>query len=230
VSKNNSMMVRLDDLYEYEPLTQNQKLAIEAYEDGDNLVLAGSAGTGKTFIALYMALEEMLEPNSPYRRIIIIRSAVPTRDIGFLPGTAEEKKMMYSIPYKNICNELFNDKGAWGKMTTASQIVFESTSFIRGSTWDDSLIIVDEMQNLTFHELDSVITRVGKQSRVIFCGDYRQSDFKYKDEKDGIFKFLNILEHMKNFSIVQFGWEDIVRSGMVRDYIMTKEMLETEQW
>jgi predicted ribonuclease YlaK len=224
------MMVRLDDLYEYEPLTQNQKLAIEAYEDGDNLVLAGSAGTGKTFIALYMALEEMLEPNSPYRRIIIIRSAVPTRDIGFLPGTAEEKKMMYSIPYKNICNELFNDKGAWGKMTTASQIVFESTSFIRGSTWDDSLIIVDEMQNLTFHELDSVITRVGKQSRVIFCGDYRQSDFKYKDEKDGIFKFLNILEHMKNFSIVQFGWEDIVRSGMVRDYIMTKEMLETEQW
>lgn len=230
MSKNNSMMVRLDDLYEYEPLTQNQKLAIEAYEDGDNLVLAGSAGTGKTFIALYMALEEMLEPNSPYRRIIIIRSAVPTRDIGFLPGTAEEKKMMYSIPYKNICNELFNDKGAWGKMTTASQIVFESTSFIRGSTWDDSLIIVDEMQNLTFHELDSVITRVGKQSRVIFCGDYRQSDFKYKDEKDGIFKFLNILEHMKNFSIVQFGWEDIVRSGMVRDYIMTKEMLETEQW
>lgn len=230
MSKNNSMMVRLDDLYEYEPLTQNQKLAIEAYEDGDNLVLAGSAGTGKTFIALYMALEEMLEPNSPYRRIIIIRSAVPTRDIGFLPGTAEEKKMMYSIPYKNICNELFNDKGAWGKMTTASQIVFESTSFIRGSTWDDSLIIVDEMQNLTFHELDSVITRVGKQSRVIFCGDYRQSDFKYKDEKDGIFQFLNILEHMKNFSIVQFGWEDIVRSGMVRDYIMTKEMLETEQW
>lgn len=230
MSKNNSMMVRLDDLYEYEPLTQNQKLAIEAYEDGDNLVLAGSAGTGKTFIALYMALEEMLDPNSPYRRIIIIRSAVPTRDIGFLPGTAEEKKMMYSIPYKNICNELFNDKGAWGKMTTASQIVFESTSFIRGSTWDDSLIIVDEMQNLTFHELDSVITRVGKQSRVIFCGDYRQSDFKYKDEKDGIFQFLNILEHMKNFSIVQFGWEDIVRSGMVRDYIMTKEMLETEKW
>lgn len=230
MSKNNSMMVRLDDLYEYEPLTQNQKLAIEAYEDGDNLVLAGSAGTGKTFIALYMALEELLEPNSPYRRIIIIRSAVPTRNLGFLPGTAEEKKMMYSIPYKNICNELFNDKGAWGKMTTASQIVFESTSFIRGSTWDDSLIIVDEMQNLTFHELDSVITRVGKQSRVIFCGDYRQSDFKYKDEKDGIFQFLNILEHMKNFSIVQFGWEDIVRSGMVRDYIMTKEMLETEQW
>lgn len=230
MSKNNSMMVRLDDLYEYEPLTQNQKLAIEAYEDGDNLVLAGSAGTGKTFIALYMVLEEMLDPNSPYRRIIIIRSAVPTRDIGFLPGTAEEKKMMYSIPYKNICNELFNDKGAWGKMTTASQIVFESTSFIRGSTWDDSLIIVDEMQNLTFHELDSVITRVGKQSRVIFCGDYRQSDFKYKDEKDGIFQFLNILEHMKNFSLVQFGWEDIVRSGMVRDYIMTKEMLETEKW
>lgn len=224
------MTVRLDDLFEYEPITENQKIAFDAYEEGDNLVLAGSAGTGKTFIALYMALEEMLDPDSMYRRIIIIRSAVPTRDIGFLPGTAEEKKMMYAIPYKNICNELFNDKASWGKLTTAQQIVFESTSFIRGATWDDSIIIVDEMQNLSFHELDSVITRVGKHSKVIFCGDYRQSDFKYKDEREGIFKFMNILEHMKNFTIVQFGWEDIVRSGMVRDYIMTKEMMETEQW
>jgi|TARA_R110000796_G_scaffold62447_9_gene144075 predicted ribonuclease YlaK len=224
------MTVKIDDLFEFEPITENQTIAKAAYDDGDNLVLAGSAGTGKTFMALYMALEEMLDPDSSYRRILVIRSAVPTRDIGFLPGTAEEKKMMYCIPYKNICNELFNDKNAWGKLTTASQIIFESTSFIRGSTWDDSIIIVDEMQNLSFHELDSVITRVGKHSKIIFCGDYRQSDFKYKDEKEGIFQFLNILEHMKNFSVVQFGWEDIVRSGMVRDYIMTKEMLETEQW
>jgi len=225
IGKNNSMTVRLDDLLEYEPITENQKQAFEAWEDDDNLVLAGTAGTGKTFIALYMALEELLDPDSFYRRLVIIRSIVPTRDIGFLPGTAEEKKDMYNIPYKNICAELFGDVGAYNKLVTSRQIDFESTSFIRGSTFDDSIIIVDEMQNLTFHELDSVITRVGRNSKIIFCGDYKQSDFKFQDEKDGLFKFMTILEQMKNFSIVQFGWDDIVRSGMVRDYIMTKEML-----
>ncbi len=225
LSKNNSLTVRIDDLLEYEPITENQKLAFDAWEDDDNLVLAGTAGTGKTFIGLYMALEELLDPDSFFRRIVIIRSVVPTRDIGFLPGTAEEKKMMYTIPYKNICAELFGDAGAYNKLTTSRQIDFESTSFIRGSTFDDSIIIVDEMQNLTFHELDSVITRVGRNSKIIFCGDYKQSDFKYQDEKDGLFKFMAILEQMKNFSIIQFGWDDIVRSGMVRDYIMTKEML-----
>jgi len=173
-----------------------------------------------------MALEEMLEADNYYRRIIIIRSAVPTRDMGFLPGNAEEKKQMYMLPYKNICTELFNDKASWGKMTNSGQIQFESTSFIRGATFDDSIIIVDEMQNLNFHELDSVITRVGRNSKIIFCGDYRQTDFRFDDEKEGIFKFMRIMEQMKNFSIITFGWDDIVRSGMVRDYIMTKEMLE----
>ena len=226
MGKNNSMTVRLDDMLEYEPITVNQKAAFEAWDENDNLVLAGSAGTGKTFIAMYMALEEMLDPDSVYRQIIIVRSVVPTRDIGYLPGTAEEKKALYQMPYKNICEELFNDKGVYGKLSSSNKILFESTSFIRGQTWNESIIIVDEMQNLNFHELDSVITRVGQGSKIIFCGDYRQSDFKYQDEKDGVFKFLSIVEQMKDFSIIQFGWEDIVRSGMVRDYLMTKEMLE----
>ena len=225
MGKNNSMIVQLNDMLEYEPITINQKKAVDAWDDGDNLVMAGSAGTGKTFLAMYMALEEMLDADTPYRRVIVIRSIVPTRDIGFLPGTAEEKKEMYTLPYKNVCNELFNDKAAWNKLITAKQIEFESTSFIRGSTFDDAIIIVDEMQNLTFHELDSVITRVGQNSKIIFCGDYRQSDFKYKDEKEGVFRFMTIMEQMKNFSIITYGWEDIVRSGMVRDYLMTKEML-----
>lgn len=228
MKKNNSMTIRYEDLLEYEPITINQKKAFEAWDDGDNLVLAGSAGTGKTFIALYMALDELLDSDSYYRKIVVIRSAVPTRDIGFLPGTAEEKKEMYTIPYKNICGELFNDKGAWGKLTSAKHIEFESTSFIRGSTFDDSIIIVDEMQNLNFHELDSVITRVGKNSRIVFCGDYRQTDFRFNDEKEGIFKFMKIIEQLRNFSIIHFGWDDIVRSGLVRDYIMTKEMLEID--
>lgn len=223
-----SLTVRIDDLLEYEPITINQKKAFDAWDDGDNLILAGSAGTGKTFIAMYMALETLLDPDNEYRKIIVIRSAVPTRDMGFIPGTAEEKKDMYTVPYKSICAELFNDRGAWGRLLNGKHVEFESTSYIRGATFDDSIIIVDEMQNLNFHELDSVITRVGKNSKIIFCGDYRQTDFRFNDEKEGIFKFMKIIEQMKDFSTIQFGWDDIVRSGLVRDYIMTKEMLEID--
>ena len=225
MGKSNSLTLRLDDLMEFEPITINQQKAFDAWDDGDNLILAGSAGTGKTFRALAMALEELLNPDSYYRKILIVRSIVSTRDPGHLPGTKEEKELVFQLPYKNICIELFNDPSAWGKLTSSKQILFESTSFIRGATFDDSIIIVDEMQNLNFHELDSVITRVGDNSRIIFCGDYRQSDFRFQDEKDGLFKFMSIIEQMKDFSTINFGWDDIVRSGLVRDYIMTKEML-----
>jgi phosphate starvation-inducible PhoH-like protein len=223
-SLNNSMTVRLADLLQHDPLTTTQEAAYSAWDDGDNLVLTGSAGTGKTFMALYLALEDVLEAQE-YNRLVIIRSMVPTRDMGFLPGTKEEKEDAFTSPYKNICHELFGDKSSYNKMLTSGQISFDSTSFIRGTTYDNSIIVVDEMQNLNFHELDSVITRVGKNSKIIFCGDYKQSDFKFDDEKNGIMKFLQIVEQLRNFSIVNFGWEDIVRSDFVRDYIMTKEML-----
>lgn len=223
-SLNNSMTVRLADLLQHDPLTATQEAAYSAWDDGDNLVLTGSAGTGKTFMALYLALEDVLEAQE-YDRLVIIRSMVPTRDMGFLPGTKEEKEDAFTSPYKNICHELFGDKSSYNKMLTSGQISFDSTSFIRGTTYDNSVIVVDEMQNLNFHELDSVITRVGKNSKIIFCGDYKQSDFKFDDEKNGIMKFLQIVEQLRNFSIINFGWEDIVRSDFVRDYIMTKEML-----
>ena len=223
-SLNNSMSVRLGDLLQHEPLTANQEVAFKSWDDGDNLVLTGSAGTGKTFMALYLALEDVLEEQD-YDRLVIVRSMVPTRDMGFLPGTKEEKEDAFTSPYKNICNELFGDKASYNKMLTSGQIAFDSTSFIRGTTYDNCVIVVDEMQNLNFHELDSVITRVGKQSKIIFSGDFKQSDFKFDDEKNGIIRFLQIVEQLKNFTIVNFGWEDIVRSDFVRDYIMTKEML-----
>ena len=228
MGKNNSMTVRYSDLEHYEPITGNQQLAYDAWDDGDNLVLAGSAGTGKTFIAMHMALEELLDPDSPIRQIVVLRSVVSVRDPGHLPGTKEEKETVFQIPYKNICGELFNDNGAWGKMISAKQIQFESTSFIRGATFNDSVIIVDEMQNLNFHELDSVITRIGDRSKIIFCGDYKQTDFRFEDEKNGLFKFMSIIEQMKHFSIINFTWADIVRSGLVRDYLMTKEMLNID--
>lgn len=222
---NNSMSVRLDDLLQFDPITLNQEKCYEAWDEGYNLVLTGTAGTGKTFNALYLALEDVLDKETEFDRLVIIRSMVPTRDMGFLPGTKAEKEEAFTTPYKNICCELFGDKTSYSKMITAGQIQFESTSFIRGTTFDNAIIVVDEMQNLNFHELDSVITRVGKNTKIIFSGDYKQSDFKYDDEKQGIVKFLQIVEQLKNFEIINFGWEDIVRSDFVRDYIMTKEML-----
>lgn len=220
-----SLKVRYEDLLEFDPITENQKLAFDLWEEGENLVLAGSAGTGKTFIALYLALEKMLERSTEFDRIIIIRSVVAVREIGYLPGKLEDKISVFESPYRSIVEELFEDKAVYNKLSNNKQVHFETTSFIRGKTFDRSIIIVDEMQNLNFHELDSVMTRVGENSKIIFCGDYLQSDFDREGDRLGIMKFLQIIERMKDISVIQFGWDDIVRSGTVRDYIMTKEML-----
>ena len=217
--------VKFEDLYSYEPQTESQKKAYDAWDDGENLVLAGSAGTGKTFVALYLALEAVLERETAYNKVIIVRSVVPTRDMGYLPGTVEEKKEVFETPYKAICHELFNDHASYNKLINNHQIEFITTSFIRGLTIDNAIIIVDEMQNLNFHELDSVITRVGNNCRIIFSGDYHQSDFKDENERNGLQRFLRIVEQLKNFSVITYGWQDIVRSDFLRDYIMTKEML-----
>jgi phosphate starvation-inducible PhoH-like protein len=217
--------IKVDDLYTYEPLTENQKKAYNAWDDGEHLCLTGTAGTGKTFIALYLALEAVLEKQTAYHKITVIRSVVPTRDVGFLPGSLIEKQEVFETPYKNIMLELLGDDTPYRRLVHNNQLEFITTSYIRGMTIDNSIIIVDEMQNLNFHELDSVITRVGQNCRLIFCGDYHQSDFREGSERDGIMKFMRIIESMKNFTTVTFGWEDIVRSDFVRDYIMTKEML-----
>jgi len=220
--------LRLEDLVEIEPLTENQKKVFSEYDQDQSLVLAGSAGTGKTFMALSLALEEVLDRTTPYEKVVIVRSIVPTRDIGFLPGNEEEKKDAYTGPYKSAVAELFNDPEAWLKLTNTNIIEFISTSFIRGTTLRNAIVIVDEMQNLNFHELDSIITRIGHNCRFIMCGDYYQSDFDKEKDKNGILKFLEIIESLNRFSIIEFGWEDIVRSDFVRDYIMTKEMLERD--
>jgi predicted ribonuclease YlaK len=220
-----SMKAKFTDIKQIEPVTANQELAVDAWDDGDHLILAGTAGTGKTFLALGLALEDMLDPDTEFEQVVVIRSIVATRDPGHLPGTKQEKEDVFSGPYRAVIKELFADAGAYGKLIASKQLEFESTSFIRGVTWNNAIIVVDEMQNLNFHELDTVITRVGKNCRIIFCGDYKQTDFTYKDDKSGIFQFMNIIEHMNNFSIVTFDWSDVVRSGLVRDYIMTKEML-----
>ena len=217
--------VKIDDLETYDPITANQKVAYEAWDDGDHLALVGSAGTGKTFIAMYLGLEAVLEKKTPYDSITIFRSVVPTRDMGYLPGSLEEKQEVFETPYKNIAMELIGGDQPYKRLVQNHMVKFLTTSYIRGMTIDNSIVIVDECQNLSFHELDSVITRIGNNCRIIFCGDYHQSDFTSESEKDGVIKFMRVVEHLKNFSVITFNWDDIVRSDFVRDYIMAKEML-----
>jgi len=222
---NNSAKVKEEDLLQIDPITKNQTKAFDSWDDGDNLVLVGSAGTGKTFIAMYLALEEVLDKKTPYDRVVILRSVVPVRDMGFLPGTVAEKVEQYETPYKSICDELFTQQTSYNKLKNNNVLEFDTTSFLRGRTINNAIIIVDEMQNLNFHELDSVMTRIGERSKIIFCGDYLQSDFLHDNERDGVMKFLRIVDQLNYFTTIYFGWDDIVRSGVVRDYIMTKEML-----
>ncbi len=217
--------VKQDELYEYEPLTDNQKIAFDSWDDGDNLALVGTAGTGKTFLAMYLAMETVTDRQTAQEKITIFRSVVPTREMGFLPGSVEEKKEVFETPYKAIVEEVLGGDQPYKRMVRCNQLEFLTTSFIRGITIDNSVVIVDEMQNLNFHELDSVMTRIGNNCRVIFAGDYLQSDFKEGSEKDGVIKFMRIVDQLKDFTTVQFGWDDIVRSDFLRDYIMTKEML-----
>jgi phosphate starvation-inducible PhoH-like protein len=214
--------IRLEDLPKLEPRNKNQRKAIETFRSGNNLVMSGWAGTGKTYLALHLALEEILDKSTPFFDLVLVRSIVPTRDIGFLPGDEDEKKEAYTGPYKAIFQEMFGCLTAWDNLNANNLLHFESTSFIRGITYNNTIIVVDEVQNLNYHELASVITRVGRNCKIIFSGDYHQSDFKQEKEKQGILDFIEIISNMKNFGIVEFDVDDIVRSGTVKDFIINE--------
>ena len=224
----NHLKLRIDDLKTFDPLTQNQKLFFDAYKRGDYFVaLHGVAGTGKTFCALYKAIEEVMDKSNPFNKIIVVRSAVQSRDMGYLPGDVNEKMEIYQQPYVQICDTLFGRKDAWDRLEEQGYIQFISTSFIRGMSFDNAIIIVDEMQNLTYEEIDTVMTRVGHMSKIIWCGDYRQTDLnKKKNDMSGILKFFDISQHMNSFTRIEFTVDDIVRSSLVKDYIVAKMRYE----
>jgi len=215
-------------LLDIEPITDNQKKLFDSYAEGKHLVAYGTAGTGKTFISLYNALADVLDETTPYERIYLVRSLVSTREIGFLPGDHEDKADIYQIPYKNMVKYMFqmptdaDFEMLYGNLKAQETIKFWSTSFIRGTTLDNAIVIVDEFQNLNFHELDSIITRIGENSRIIFCGDASQSDLVKTNDRNGIHDFLNILRKMPSFDIIEYGIDDIVRSGLVKEYIIAK--------
>ena len=215
-------------LIDIEPLTDNQKKLFDSYKDQKHLVAYGCAGTGKTFITLYNALKEVLDERSPYERIYLVRSLVATREIGFLPGSYEDKSDIYQIPYKNMVKYMFQMPSdadfemLYGNLKGQETIKFWSTSFLRGTTLDNAIVIVDEFQNCTMHELDSIITRVGENSKIMFCGDATQSDLQKTNERNGIVDFMTVLRKMPSVDMIEFGVDDIVRSGLVKEYIIAK--------
>ena len=221
--------INSDFLLDVKPLTENQEKLFDDYKKGKNIFAYGAAGTGKTFIVLYNALKEVLNERTPYEKNYIVRSLVSTREIGFLPGDHEDKSALYQIPYKNMVKYMFEMPSdadfemLYGNLKAQATISFWSTSFIRGTTFDNAILIIDECQNLNFHELDSIITRVGENTKIMLCGDASQSDLTKTYERNGILDFIKIIRNMEDeFGITEFTVNDIVRSGLVKKYIATK--------
>jgi len=220
--------VNADYLVDIEPITDNQKVLYDSYKEGKHIIAYGAAGTGKTFVTLYNALKDVLDENTPYEKIYMVRSLVATREIGFLPGDHEDKSDIYQVPYKHMVKYMFQMPSdadfemLYGNLRAQDTIKFWSTSFLRGTTLDRSIVIVDEFQNLNFHELDSIITRIGEDSKIYFCGDASQSDLQKTNERNGIVDFMKIIRSMPSFNLIEFGINDIVRSGLVKEYLIAK--------
>jgi predicted ribonuclease YlaK len=227
----NKKDITFSNLTTIKPVTDSQKNVFESWKKDKNQFLFGCAGTGKTFISLYLALKQVLNPETPFDRVIVVRSLIPTREIGFLPGDEEDKAALYQVPYSNMMQFMFEQPNEqafsmlYERLKSQGSFFFLSTSFLRGLTFDNSIIIVDECQNLNFHELDTIITRVGQNSKIFFCGDFGQSDLTKLNEKNGLMDFLQILQNMDEFDCTEFNIGDIVRSGFVRNYLIQKTKL-----
>ena len=219
------------NLLKIKPITESQKTVYETWKKGQNQFLFGCAGTGKTFVSLYLAMQDVLNLQTKYEKVVLVRSLIPTREIGFLPGDEEDKAALYQVPYQNMVQFMFEQpneqafKMLYDRLKSQGSLYFLSTSFLRGLTFDNTIIIVDECQNLNFHELDTITTRVGQDSRIVFCGDFFQTDLLKTGDKNGLHDFLRILEEMKDFNCTEFNIGDIVRSGFVRDYLIQKTKL-----
>ena len=223
--------ITYNQLNQIKPVTDSQKLVFDTWKKGQNQFLFGCAGTGKTFVSLYLGLSEVLRNETPYDKVIMVRSLIPTREIGFLPGDEEDKAALYQVPYSNMMQFMFEQPNEqafetlYNRLKGQGSYYFLSTSFLRGLTFDNSIIIVDECQNLNFHELDTIITRVGQDSRIVFCGDFSQTDLTRTNERNGLMDFLQILQEMEEFNCIEFNIGDIVRSGFVRNCLIQKTKL-----
>ena len=223
------LKISAQDLTRIDPMTQAQVQFFKNYKRKNALILHGAAGTGKTFIAMYKAMEDVMAKSYQYTKLIILRSAVPSREIGQLPGDYGEKIDVYSIPYQNMMDELFPHKQQpYDRLMEQKKVYFMCTSFVRGITLDNAIILVDECQNMNDMEINSIMTRVGHNTKIIFSGDFRQTDLYKNNDKSGLKKFIQIAENMPSFELIEFGTDDIVRSDLVKEYLIAREQYEEQ--
>lgn len=222
-----SRTIKLQDIKKLDPLTPTQGAFFDAYNGGAMAFsLSGSAGTGKSFIALYHGLLDILDPDSQYDKIIIVRSVAQSRGMGHLPGTVEEKQAPFEAPYIDICTDLIGRKDAYEKLKDMGKIEFFSTSLLRGSTFNNAIVIFDEAQNCTFQEISTVLTRLGTHSKMIVCGDTKQDDLIHsRTDVSGFRDFINVTNSMREFCNFKFTSSDIVRSKFVKSWIVACEKL-----
>lgn len=226
VRTKNKNIFKLDgfELIDFSPKTDNQARMFDDFHNGSNILAIGSAGSGKTVVSLYLALQKLI--TNGIDKIIILRSAVPTRNQGFLPGTQAEKDDIYKPAYIQLVNFLFHSDTAWDTLTKRGYIQFMSTSYVRSITFENAVIIFDEIQNADFSETISVLTRLGEGCKVFLCGDIRQNDLERKREVSGFLNILKVINRMDNhFSVIEFTRDDIVRSKFVKDLIIALEDL-----
>lgn len=206
------------------PKTVNQRRVFEEYNQNKNLIIHGYPGTGKTFLAVYLAMNEIINGNTDYKNVIIVRSVVPSRDMGHLPGTEEKKSEVYELPYHEIFGELFGNRGAYEHFKKSGVVRFCTTSFLRGLTFSNSIIIIEESQNMTEQEINTVMTRISETSKVVICGDFRQNDLLYKRNETSYMKeLIEITSRMSQFRSIEMKIEDIVRGPLVKEWIVIKE-------
>ena len=223
-----TQLIGHDQLVEMKGVTKNQLEVFKQYAEGKNLFLYGPAGTGKTFVILYNAIKQVLDPSTDFNCIYIVRSLMPTRSLAFMPGDEQDKSSLYQVPYDNMLRLMFKLSSEeqfemmYEELKKQGNVAFLSTSFLRGITLDNAIVLVDECQNLNFHELDTIMTRVGQGSKIMFSGDFDQTDLREDEEKAGLGQFIKIINEMKEFYSCEFDIGDIVRSGLVRSYIIQK--------
>lgn len=209
------------------PITKTQENLFKSYQQGKNIAAIGTAGTGKTMCGMYLALKDVLEEKD-YERVIVIRSAVQTREQGFMPGSRAEKEAVYETPYVDIVNDLFGRGDAYQILKQKGMIQFMSSSFVRGLTFDNAVIIVDECQNMTYEEIRTIMTRIGESSKILFCGDTKQDDLrngKNRLDRSGLINFISVIRHMNEFDLIEFTVDDVVRSGVVKSFILAEEKI-----
>lgn len=234
IQKRNKRTINLELMHKMHPLTDNQAKLFESYEKGQNILAYGKPGTGKTHVLLYNALKDVLNERTPYDKIIIFRSTVQSLEIGFVPGTVSEKIAPFESPYKHMVKSMFDlpteedFEMLYGLLKSEKIIDFRCVSFERGTTYDNTILIVDECQNLNYKQLSTIITRTGQDSRIFFAGDYKQSDLTKQSERNGILDFIEVLKRMQSFDLIQFTIEDVIRSGIVKEFLIAEHELETE--